>query len=75
MTMNNLTIRQIEEKYPFVTSYFEDNKLDTTDYKDKTFKEFLNHFTEEDIENWAIDKKKLEEDLEIFIEQMKELRE
>lgn len=72
MTMNNLTIGQIEEKYPFVTSYFEDNKLDTTDYKDKTFKEFLNHFTEEDIENWAIDKKKLEEDLEIFIEQMKE---
>lgn len=72
MTMNNLTIGQIEEKYPFVTSYFEDNKLDTTNYKDKTFKEFLNNFTEEDIEDWAIDKVKLEEDLEIFINQMKE---
>lgn len=70
--MNNLTIGQIEEKYPFVTSYFEDNKLDTTNYKDKTFKEFLNNFTEEDIEDWAIDKVKLEEDLEIFINQMKE---
>lgn len=70
--MNNLTIGQIEEKYPFVTSYFEDNKLDTTNYKDKTFKEFLNSFTEEDIEDWAIDKVKLEEDLEIFIDQMKE---
>ena len=72
MTMSNLTIGQIEEKYPFVTSYFEDNKLDTTNYKDKTFKEFLNNFTEEDIEDWAIDKVKLEEDLEIFINQMKE---
>lgn len=70
--MNNLTIGQIEEKYPFVTSYFEDNKLDTTNYKDKTFKEFLNNFTEEDIEDWAIDKVKLEEDLQIFINQMKE---
>lgn len=72
MTMNNLTIRQIEEKYPFVTSYFEDNKLDTTNYKDKTFREYLDNFTEEDIEDWAIDKVKLEEDLEIFINQMKE---
>ena len=70
--MNNLTIGQIEEKYPFVINYFEDNKLDTTNYKDKTFREYLNHFTEEDIEDWAIDKVKLEEDLEIFINQMKE---
>lgn len=72
MTMHNLTIRKLEEKYPFIISYFEENKLDTKDYKDKTFKEYLDHFTQEDIENWAIDKSKLEEDLEAFIEQMKE---
>ena len=72
MTMNNLTIRQLEERYPFITNYFEENKLDTTNYKDVTFRKYLDHFTQEDVENWAIDKLKLEEDLEVFIEQMKE---
>lgn len=72
MTMNNLTIRQLEEKYPFVVTYFEENKLDTTNHKDKTFREYLSSFSEEDIENWAINKEKLESDLEVFIEQMKE---
>ena len=70
--MNKMTIRELENKYPFITNYFEENKLDTSDYKDSTFKEFLNHFTEEDIEDWAIDVNKLEEDLEAFILQMKE---
>lgn len=72
MTMNNLTIRQLEEKYPFIISYFEENKLDTTNHKDKTFKEYLDSFSQEDIENWAIDKERLESDLQTFIEQMKE---
>lgn len=70
--MNNLTIRQLEEKYPFVASYFEENKLNVDEFKDKTFKEYLDHFSEEDIENWAIDKEKLTLDLEAFIEQMRE---
>lgn len=70
--MNNLTIRLLEEKYPFVISYFEENKLDTNNYKDKTFKEYLDSFSQEDIENWAINKEKLASDLEAFIEQMKE---
>ena len=72
MTMNKLTIGEIESKYPFASNYFEENKLDTKDHKDITFKEFLDIFTEEDIEDWAIDKVKLEEDLEIYIDQMKE---
>ena len=72
MTMNNITIEQLEEKYPFVTSYFEENKLDTTNYKNKTFEEYLDSFSQEDIENWAINKEKLASDLEVFIEQMKE---
>lgn len=70
--MNNLTIRELEEKYPFVTSYFEENKLDVEKFKDSTFKEYLDHFSEEDIENWAIDREKLTSDLEEFIIQMKE---
>lgn len=70
--MNKLTIGQLEEKYPFIISYFEENKLDTSNYKDKTFKEYLDSFSQEDIENWAINKEKLASDLEAFIEQMKE---
>ncbi|MBU5424913.1 ATP-binding cassette domain-containing protein [Tissierella pigra] len=70
--MNNLTIRELEEKYPFVINYFEENKLDVESHKDETFKEYLDTFSEEDIENWAINKEKLILDLEAFIEQMKE---
>ena len=72
MIMNKLNIGQLEEKYPFIISYFEENKLDTSNYKDKTFREYLDSFSQEDIENWAINKEKLESDLEAFIEQMKE---
>lgn len=71
MTMNNLTIREIIEKYPFAETYFNDNKLDVKGYEDSTFDEYLNHFSQEDIENWAIDKESLKEDLEIYINQMK----
>lgn len=72
MTMNNLTIRELIEKYPFVVSYFEDNKLDINSFEDYTFEEYLNHFSGEEIEDWAIDKDRLKEDLEAFINQMKE---
>lgn len=70
--MNKKTIRELEEKYPFITSYFEENKFDTADFKDKTFVEYLDHFSEEDIEDWAIDKIRLKDDLEAYIGQMKE---
>lgn len=72
MMMNNMTIRELEEKYPFVGSYFDENKLEVEEFQDNTFKEYLDHFTEEDIENWAIDREKLTSDLEAFIFQMKE---
>lgn len=70
--MNNLTIHELIEKYPFITTYLEDNKLDVKGYEDVTFEEYLNHFSDEDIENWAIDKDRLKDDLDAFIEQMKE---
>lgn len=71
MTMNNLKIKELIDKYPFVINYFESNKLDITGYEDKTFEEYLNHFSEEDIENLAIDKFRLAEDLFEYINQMK----
>lgn len=70
--MLNISIRELEEKYPFVEGYFDENKLDTKDYKDKTFVEYINSFTEEDVENFAIDKDKLISDLEVYINQMVE---
>ena len=69
--MNKLTIHELIEKYPFITTYLEDNKLDVKGYEDVTFDEYLNHFSDEDIENWAIDKERHKDDLEAFIEQMK----
>lgn len=70
--MNKMTIRQLEEKYPFVATYFEENKLDISEFKDHTFKEYLAHFSEEEIEDFAIDREKIYLDLEEFILQMKE---
>lgn len=74
--MNNIldkfSIKELEQKYPFVINYFEDNRLDFKGYENKTFKEYLNHFTEEEIEEWAIDKGKLIEDLSEYIVQMVE---
>lgn len=72
MTMNNLKIKELLEKYPFVTTYFEDNKLDVRGYEEVAFDEYLAHFSDEEIENWAIDKERLQGDLEAFINQMKE---
>lgn len=71
MTMNNLKIKELIDKYPFVVNYFESNKLDITGYEDKTFEEYLSHFSEDDIENLAIDKSRLVEDLFEYINQIK----
>lgn len=71
MTMNNLKVKELIDKYPFVVNYFESNKLDIIGFEDKTFEEYLNHFSEDDIENLAIDKSRLTEDLFEYINQMK----
>lgn len=71
MTMNNLTIRELLGKYPFVLNYFDENKLNIEGFEDQTFEDYLEHFSLEDIENWAIDKERLKEDLEEYVSQMK----
>ncbi|NLY85304.1 MAG: ABC transporter ATP-binding protein [Tissierellia bacterium] len=70
--MMDLTIRELEEKYPFVVGYFEAHKLDVEDHKDKSFREYLDSLSEDYVEEWAINKEKLIQDLEIYIKQMKE---
>ncbi len=68
--LESMKIKDLEKEYPFILSFFEDNKLDVTEYKEYTFEEYLNHFTEEDIEEWAIDVEKIKIDLESYINQM-----
>ncbi|NLJ78673.1 MAG: ATP-binding cassette domain-containing protein [Tissierellia bacterium] len=70
--MNRLTIGQLKGKYPFIVDYFEQNKLDTTGYEDRTFQEYIDDFNQEYLEDWAIDREKLVGDLWEYIEQMKQ---
>ena len=68
--MINLTLEQILTDYPFASSYFEQNKLDISGYEKNTFSEYLDHFTEEELEDQAIDKEKILSDFPVYIEQM-----
>lgn len=63
-------IKDLENQYPFVLSFFENNKLNVDEFKDSTFIEYLNHFTVEEIDEWAIDISKIKSDLEAYINQM-----
>jgi len=65
-------IKDLEKNYPFILSFFENNKLDVKGYEEYTFQEYLNHFTQEDIEEWAIDIEKMKLDLEAYVNQMLE---
>lgn len=65
-------IKNLEKNYPFILSFFENNKLDVKGYEEYTFEEYLNHFTQEDIEEWAIDIEKMKLDLEAYVNQMLE---
>ncbi|WP_075728679.1 ATP-binding cassette domain-containing protein [Tissierella creatinophila] len=70
--MNNMKLKQLIEKYPFITDYFSGNKLDINLEEERTFTEFLDSFSEEEIEDFAIDKESLTENLEEYIQNMKE---
>lgn len=70
--IEKLKIADLLEKYPFVESYFEENKLDVVGFEDKTFVEFLDHFSLEEVEDMALDLNKMTIDLVEYIKQMKE---
>ena len=63
-------IKDLENQYPFVLSFFENNKLNVDGFKDSAFIGYLNHFSQEEIEEWAIDIPKIKSDLEAYINQM-----
>lgn len=68
----NLKLDELVSRYPFIINYFEENKLDISEYGGSTFIEFLEHFTPEQIEEYALDLNKIEIDLLEYISQMKE---
>lgn len=70
--IEKLKIADLLEKYPFVESYFEENKLDVVGFEDKTFVEFLDHFSIEEVEDMALDLNKMTIDLVEYIKQMKD---
>lgn len=66
----NKKISELEQEFPFIISFFESNKLDTVGFEEETFEEFLNHFSEQEKEDFAIDIEKIKSDAEAYINQM-----
>lgn len=66
------TIGKLIEKYPFLESFFEENKYDIKNSKQKTFEEYLNDFDDEYFEDKATTKKNAIEELDNYIKTMKE---
>ena len=66
----NKTIRELEGEYPFIISFFDSNKLDVIGFEYTTLLDYLDHFSEEEREEFAIDIEKMKEDIAIFINQM-----
>ena len=68
--IEKMKISEIEKKYPFSISFFENNNLKLDGYFESSFEEYLNHFSEEEIEEWAINIEKIKVDLSVYIEEM-----
>ncbi|MDW2797496.1 ATP-binding cassette domain-containing protein [Clostridium boliviensis] len=70
--MINISIKKLLGEYPFAAAYFEQNKLTVAGFEDQTFEEYLDHFSEEELEDQAIDKARLLSDLPVYLEQMRQ---
>ncbi len=68
--MKTKKISELLEQYPFIEGYLEDNQLNVTGFEDGTYRDFLNHFSEEEIEDKAMDLSQMEEDFFEYIAQM-----
>lgn len=70
--MQQMTIAQMLQKYPFVLDFIEQNRLDISAHTNATFSEYLAQLNESDIENTAVDIASLEGDLQTYIAQMQQ---
>lgn len=69
--IEGMKIEELLTKYPFAEAFFSENAIEVTGHEDKTFAEFLDKFTEEEVEDMALDKELLKRGLSEYIEQMK----
>ena len=69
--IEGMKIEELLVKYPFTEAFFSENAIEVTGHEDKTFAEFLDKFTEEELEDMALDKELLKRGLSEYIEQMK----
>lgn len=72
MNLLNLTLEQLLERYPFVSDFFQQNRLDINGFEQLTLQKYLAHFDEEELEDKAINIETLPEELATYIEQMQE---
>ena len=69
--IEGMKIEELLAKYPFAEAFFSENAIEVAGHEGKTFAEFLDKFTEEEIEDMALDKELLKRGLSEYIEQMK----
>ncbi len=69
--IEGMKIEELLAKYPFTEAFFSENAIEVAGYEGKTFAEFLDKFTEEEVEDMALDKELLKRGLSEYIEQMK----
>ena len=68
--MSEIQLKELLEKYPFVADFFESTGFDISENLDSTFTEYLDKFSEEELEEKAIDKSEIKKQLDIFVQQM-----
>lgn len=68
--MREKKISELLEQFPYITTYFEDNSFDVQGFEENTYAEFLNRFSEQEIEDKAIDIVQAEQDFFDYITQM-----
>ncbi len=69
--IEGMKIEELLAKYPFTEAFFSENAIEVAGYEGKTFAEFLDKFTEEEVEDMALDKELLKRGISEYIEQMK----
>ena len=68
--VKSMKIADILRKYPFTSTFFEENLLEISGHEHLTFEQFFETYDEEEIEDKAIDKEQLISSLNAYISQM-----
>ncbi len=70
--LERMKIKDLQTIYPFLSGYFEQNKLELTGFEEKTLLDYFQAIPELEKEEMAMDEVKLIEDLHDFADQMLE---